>query len=138
MRGVSMVVVGLFLCTVSLFAQVETARITGTISDSTGAVIPGANITFLHVATNTSVEMQSDATGRYVSPPLRIGEYRIEVSSEGFKRAVRTGVVLTESIDVTADAPLGTPNLQVGNRNIGIISGAGRPRNLQFGLKLIW
>ena len=111
------------LCASLLFAQVETARITGTVADATGAVIPGATVTFIHTATNAEAEAETGATGQYVSPPLRIGQYRIEVSADGFKRAVRTGVVLqvqqtatldfsmelgavTESIDVTADAPL--------------------------------
>jgi len=111
------------LTAIVAFAQVETARITGTITDSSGAVIPGAEITFTHVATNTSFTMQSDAEGRYISPPLRIGEYQVTVEAPGFKRAVRTGIVLqinetavlnvtlelgavTEEVSVTADAPL--------------------------------
>ena len=105
------------------FSQVETARITGVITDSTGAVIPGARIAFVHVDTNTQSATTSDEAGRYLSVPLRIGEYRVEVESDGFKRAVRSGVVLqvqqtaaldfaleigavSETIDVTADAPL--------------------------------
>lgn len=105
------------------FAQVESARITGTISDSTGAVVPAAKITFTHVSTNSTFEMESDAAGRYISAPLRIGEYRMDVEAPGFKRAVRSGIILqvdqiatleitleigavTETIDVTADAPL--------------------------------
>ena len=104
-------------------AQVETARISGVIVDSTGAVIPGAAVIFVHVATNTRYATTSDAGGRYLSVPLRIGEYRVEVESEGFKRAIRSGVVLqvqqtavldialelgavSETVDVTADAPL--------------------------------
>ena len=113
----------LALSTLVAFAQVETARITGTIADSTGAVIPAAKITFTHVSTNTTFQMESDAVGRYVSAPLRIGEHRMEVEAPGFKRAVRSGIILqvdqiatldivlelgavTETIDVTADAPL--------------------------------
>jgi hypothetical protein len=116
----------LLLLTLTAFvalAQVETARIAGTITDATGAVVPGAQITFTHVATNTTFKMQADAVGRYVSMPLRIGGYRVEVESPGFKRFIRAGIVLqlnetavldavmevgavTETIDVTADAPL--------------------------------
>ncbi len=113
----------LFLACGLATAQVETARITGTVSDSTGAVIPGAKITFIHVATNTTFTMETDAEGRYVSPPLRIGEYRVEAEAPGFKRFVRSGVVLqinqtavlnitlelgavTETVEVSAAAPL--------------------------------
>ncbi len=105
------------------FAQIETARITGTVSDSSGAVIPGAKITFNHVATGQITEVEAGADGRYVSMPLRIGGYQVGVEAPGFKRFERSGVVLqlqetalvdvimelgavTEVIDVTADAPL--------------------------------
>ena len=108
---------------VPLAAQIETARITGTISDSTGAVIPGAEVKFIHVATAQELVVQSSAEGLYRSQPLRIGEYRMEVEADGFKRAVRSGIVLTlqqtaridimlelgavtEVVDVTAAAPL--------------------------------
>jgi hypothetical protein len=113
----------LWLLPVYLFAQTESARLTGTISDQTGARIGGAKITMTHPATGAVSVVTADDEGRYLSLPLRIGEYRIEVSADGFKRAVRSGVVLeiqqtarlditlelgavTETIDVTAEAPL--------------------------------
>ncbi len=103
--------------------QIETARITGTISDSTGAVIPGAQVKFTHVATAQELSVESNAEGLFRSQPLRIGEYLLEVEADGFKRAVRSGIVLTlqqtaridipleigaltEVVDVTAAAPL--------------------------------
>ena len=111
------------LCAFAAMAQIETALIQGTVSDSSGAVIPGATVRFVQVATNQTRETQTDARGFFRSVPLRIGEYRVEVESEGFKTAVRSGIILeleqtavldialevgsiTEVIDVTADAPL--------------------------------
>lgn len=105
------------------FAQIETALIQGTITDSSGAVIPGATVRFVQVATNQIQETSSDARGFFRSVPLRIGEYRVEVETDGFKKAIRSGIILelqqtavlnislevgaiTEVIDVTADAPL--------------------------------
>lgn len=107
----------------ALHAQVETARIAGTIMDPTGASIPGAKITTIHVQTGLTRNFESQADGRYLTLPLRIGQYRIEVEAEGFKRSIREGVVLqlqetptidftlelgsmTESVQVTSDAPL--------------------------------
>lgn len=105
------------------FAQVETARIEGTVTDTSSAVIPGATITITHVSTNSGFTTKSDAAGHYLSVPLRIGEYRVEATAQGFKHTVRSGIILqiqetavinlqlevgavTESVDVTADAPL--------------------------------
>ena len=105
------------------FGQIETARIQGVVSDSTGAVIPGATVQFVHVATGQEFTVSTSADGLYRSVPLRIGEYRVEYESDGFKRAVRSGINLelqetavidvvleigeiTEVVDVTADAVL--------------------------------
>ena len=105
------------------FGQIETARIQGVISDGTGAVVPGAAVRFIHVGTGQEFTVETSAEGLYRSVPLRIGEYRLEVESDGFKKAVRSGIVLelqetavldialelgalTEVVDVTADAPL--------------------------------
>ena len=105
------------------FSQIETARIQGVVSDSTGAVIPGATVQFVHVATGQEFTVSTSADGLYRSVPLRIGEYRVEYEADGFKRAVRSGINLelqetavidvsleigevTEVVDVTADAVL--------------------------------
>ncbi len=105
------------------FGQIESARIQGVVSDSTGAVIPGASVTFVHVDTGQEFTTATSAEGLYRSVPLRIGEYRVEYESDGFKRAVRSGINLelqetavidvlleigevTEVVDVTADAVL--------------------------------
>ena len=120
-------ILGLFLLClllpVALVAQVEQARITGTVSDSTGAVVPGVKLTFVHVATNIEHTATTNEVGSYLSVPLRVGEYRVIAEGDGFKRVVRSGVILriqetvlldlvlevgavTESVDVTAAAPL--------------------------------
>jgi hypothetical protein len=113
----------LFGLLATLQAQVETARITGTITDPTGAAIPGARITTVHVQTGLTRVFESQPDGRYLTLPLRIGQYRLEVEAEGFKRAIREGIVLqlqeaptidfaleigsiAESVQVTSDAPL--------------------------------
>ena len=105
------------------FAQIETATIQGTVRDSSGSLIPGATVQFVQVATNQQRNTQTNEEGFFRSVPLRIGEYRVEVEADGFKRAVRQGVVLrleqvavlditlelgavTETVDVSAAAPL--------------------------------
>ena len=104
-------------------AQVETARISGSVTDSTGAVIPGVDVIVTHIQTNRQFATQTSPEGRYVAPNLQLGDYEVAVEAEGFKRSVRTGVNLevreaaivdvvlevgqvTESVSVLADAPL--------------------------------
>src|SRR5256885_2121713 len=84
----------LLLCTESLFSQADTGRITGTVSDATGAVAPGVQVTIVAVETNRSQTFVTDNTGRYSSGPLRVGAYRVEAQATGFKRVVRDAISL--------------------------------------------
>lgn len=104
-----------------LCAQSITGSITGLITDASGAVVPGAEITVIQAQTNFRTTVQSDTSGNYTAPQLRRGDYRIEVSARGFKRFVQDGITLqiqqtarvdiqltvgevAESVQVTADA----------------------------------
>jgi len=103
--------------------QVEQARLTGTVRDSSGAVIPRARISMVHQETNVEHAAQTNELGSYLSVPLRVGAYRVTASADGFKRAARGNVMLriqetvlvdftlevgalTESVEVTAAPPL--------------------------------
>ena len=107
----------------ALGQQSDTAVVVGVVGDATGAVIPGVDMRFTHAATGAIYSTQTDVSGFYRTPPLRIGEYLMEAESAGFKRIQRTGVVLnagdtrqvdlvleigeaTETIEVVAQAPL--------------------------------
>ncbi len=117
--------IALFLLSTAgaLAQQADTAVVVGAVTDATGAVIPGVDIRLSHAATGANYSAQTDASGFYRTPPVRIGEYRMEVESPGFKRIQRTGVILnagdtrqvdlvleigevTETIEVVAQAPL--------------------------------
>ena len=103
--------------------QADTALIVGTVSDTTGAVIPGVNVTFSHIETGIESAVQTNETGNYRSNPLRIGTYIVVVEADGFKTYSGSGVTLsigdvrelnvalevgavTEVIEVEASAPL--------------------------------
>ena len=103
--------------------QADTALIVGTVTDTTGAVIPGVSVTFSHVETGTESTVSTNETGNYRSNPLRIGTYIVVVESDGFKTYSGSGVNLsigdvrelnvalevgavTEVIEVEAAAPL--------------------------------
>ncbi len=85
-------VAALLLLAAPVLAQQDQGVITGTITDATGAVIPGAMVTIREMNTGITVEQQANASGTYVSGPLKVGMYEISVGTEGFKTAVRSGV----------------------------------------------
>ena len=75
-------------------SQVDTGNITGTITDPSGAVVPGAKVTIVAVATNQQRTLTTDDSGRYSSGPLRPAEYRLEVELKGFKHLISGSIVL--------------------------------------------
>ncbi|HXJ43862.1 MAG TPA: carboxypeptidase-like regulatory domain-containing protein, partial [Bryobacteraceae bacterium] len=99
----------LLLCAQSVFSQANTGRIIGTVSDATGAVAPGVQITIVAVETNRSQTFVTDNSGRYSSGPLQVGVYRVEAQLTGFKHLVRDAVPLQvqETAVVNLDLELG-------------------------------
>jgi hypothetical protein len=104
-------------------AQSFTGRIVGTVSDSTGGVIAGAQVKATEVATNRTQIATTNETGNYSISEVPRGEYSIEVVAPGFKQFVRRGIQLSigqqarvdvrlevgavsESVEVVADAGL--------------------------------
>ncbi|MCL5743176.1 MAG: carboxypeptidase regulatory-like domain-containing protein, partial [Acidobacteria bacterium] len=80
-------------------AQTTFATITGTITDSTGAAVPGAAIVATHKDSNYSYTTQSNATGAYTLAQLLEGEYTLRVKAGGFKEFVAQRLRLV-SLDV--------------------------------------
>ena len=93
------------LCT-PVAAQVTTGTIVGTVSDSNG-IVPGASVTIKETSRGTSDTSVTDASGIYTAPFLTPGTYSVEVNVPGFKKWVRTGVVLQVNqrarVDVTLE-----------------------------------
>jgi len=79
---------------IAAWAQRDQGVITGTITDDTGAVIPGAQVRVREINTNFQQSVRTNASGVYVAGPLRLGEYEVSVESAGFKRAVQSGIEL--------------------------------------------
>jgi hypothetical protein len=88
-----------------LRAQLSTGNISGTVKDSSGAVLPGATVTVLDEDTGVSRTVQSDAGGHFSALSLAIGTYRVTATFKGFETIVHTGILLTvgreEIIDLT-------------------------------------
>ncbi len=83
----------LLLGTTDGWAQ-ATAQINGTVTDSTGSVLPGATVVAIQTDTGFRREVISDGTGSYTLLNLPLGPYRLEGSLSGFRTYARTGIVL--------------------------------------------
>ena len=88
-----------------LSAQV-TATITGTVRDSSGAVVPEAKVTAKNTGTNLARTVTTDLTGHYVIPQLVVGAYEVRVEKEGFSPFLQTGVLLQANTQVQVEAVL--------------------------------
>ena len=76
------------------WAQMNAGELSGVVRDESGGVLPGATVTATHVDSGLAFERVSDAEGRFFISSLPIGEWEVAVSLPGFRRAVRTGIVL--------------------------------------------
>jgi len=75
---------------VSMYSQVTGATLSGTISDPSGGVIPGAQISIRNTATGSSKDIQADSDGYYTAPNLAPGTYEVKVTAKGFNTTVST------------------------------------------------
>ncbi len=72
----------------SVSAQGTTSRVTGTVTDSTGAAVAGANVTLTNEATSISITTQTSDSGNYVFDLIQPGTYSLAIEKPGFKRFV--------------------------------------------------
>jgi hypothetical protein len=120
------------VCACAALAQRDLATITGTVTDSSGGVVPAAKVTITEQGTGQVYQLTTSTAGEFTRPALKASTYNITVSAAGFKRAEqkdiilnageRTGVniVLTigdigQTVEIIAIAPLlQTESTQVG------------------------
>ena len=91
-------------------AQVGEASIWGTVTDATGAAIPGAKVTITDTETGAARDLVTDASGRYDAPALPVGNYDVSIERSGFEPQDRTGVTLVvgQRREVTAALAVGS------------------------------
>lgn len=97
----------LFVVLSPLHAQITTGSILGTITDSTGAAVPEAQVTATNQQTQFSRSVKSSADGSYRLDFLPIGTYVLRVESAGFNIFEQREIVLTLNAQVRADAVMG-------------------------------
>ncbi len=118
----------------SLSGQVPTAELTGIITDSSAAVVAGAEVVITHTATNVRRSLVTNSSGVYIAPALQPGTYSVRVSLAGFRSAVENEVLLqvgqtvrlnfelqvgdvTETVEVSAT----TENLDTDTTTVGTV-----------------
>jgi hypothetical protein len=87
-------------------AQVNRASITGTVTDSTGAVVAGAEVTATNTGTNVPTKTVTNSDGIYVIPNLFPGVYSVEFKKAGFETLLRSIVTLESTQVARINAPL--------------------------------
>jgi Carboxypeptidase regulatory-like domain len=118
----------IFLCVICLsplvtLGQSNRGRISGQVTDSTGAAIAGARVTIENLGTHVLRSLQTNSEGTYNEPNAEPGFYSVKVEAQGFKSVVRDKVqievgndvkldfqlkpgVVTEVVEVSGEAPL--------------------------------
>jgi len=111
------------ILTATAWAQVQTGRIVGTITDAQKAALPSATVTITEAATNQSITVSANERGDFVAPSLNPGFYRVSVAKSGFQTSVINSVEVqvgqsaradvemkvgevSSTIEVTSSAPL--------------------------------
>ena len=99
--------------------QVTTATLYGVVHDTSGAILPGVNVTVTHEGTNLVRETVSDERGEFVLPALPAGPYAIKIELSGFKTYESRGLTLgagqtvRQSYSVGAKNPIGLPMIEL-------------------------
>lgn len=122
-RRTSVLAVAICVSVGALTAQTDTGTITGIVTDTSGATVPGASIQAVNQANGLEYDTQSNDSGNYVLAAMPIGTYDLTATSDGFQTLFRPNVTLnagtrarvdvelqvgsvTETVEVTAELPL--------------------------------
>jgi hypothetical protein len=99
----------LLLCSIA-WAQ-ATAQLNGRVTDDSGAILPGVTVTATQTGTGFTRTVVTDESGAWLMPNVPIGSYRLEISLQGFRTYVQTGIVLQVNSNPVINASLGVGDL---------------------------
>ena len=94
------------LTATEVVAQTPTGQISGRVTDASGAVLPGVDVTFTQTDTGLVRSAVTNETGQYVVPSLPIGPYKLEAALQGFRTFVQANIVLQVNANLVVDATL--------------------------------
>ena len=102
-------IVSVLLIASSVFAQVSTGTLVGTVTDPSGAALPGSKVAVRHLATGDSRDVTANERGEFTASFLRTGEYSVTVKANGFKAKIF--IPITIRVDQTVNLPV---DLEIG------------------------
>jgi hypothetical protein len=86
--------------------QGTASRVTGTVLDEKGSVVPGAIVTLTNESTQASLTTETGSGGNYVFDSIQAGKYTVSVEKQGFKKAISVGNTANVNQPVTVDITL--------------------------------
>src|SRR5437868_1485417 len=89
-----------------LIAQIQNARIEGTVQDSSGAVIPGAKLLLVNIRTQAKMEAEADSAGFYFFPSVLPSFYTLIAEASGFRKETVTDIEVTVGVTIRQDLKL--------------------------------
>src|SRR5688500_13877203 len=88
------------------YGQGTASRVTGTVVDEKGSVVPGAAVTLINEATQAALTTETGTGGNYVFDSIQVGRYTVSVEKQGFKKAVSVGNTANINQPLTVDFTL--------------------------------
>ena len=122
----------LLLLTPATWAQDATGKITGNITDASGAVVPGATVVVTNLGTKISKQTMTDSQGFYQVLQLPIGSYEVSAEAMGFNKAVsrpKSPLEINQTLRVDLALEVGTASVQV--------TVEGRANNVETGSSIV-
>ncbi len=101
-----------FVSAVSIFGQVQSGTIVGTVTDQGAAAVTGAKVTLLNDATGFSRAVTTNESGQYVATSMPTGSYSVTAELQGFQKLVRRALQLTAADTLTVDLQLQVGSVQ--------------------------
>ena len=96
----------ILLVAASARAQFDTAQVSGVVQDTTGAVLPGADVTLVNVGTRIERRAVTNEAGLYTFPNVPVGEYEITAALSGFTSVTKSGVQVSAGLNIRVDVLL--------------------------------
>lgn len=100
------------LCALPAPAQFDTGTIAGTVTDPTGAVVPGASVTIANTGTGAQRTLQTDANGNFVASAMPFGTYVVSATAKGFGETKSQSLVLNVGAAVHVELKLAVATTQ--------------------------